>query len=236
MANDVTRRRFLRTAGGGAAAATAFSALSAEGAQQAGPTKIVAVCCSPRKGKTTAAALRVCLDAAKGVDPDLVEVELIELAGLKIPASVVAGVPLEPGERDDFPKVAAKLSGRNVGGIIVGSPVYFANMTALCKAFLDRCGMFRKKDFALSGKVGAVLAVGGVRNGGQELTIQSVQAALLCQEMILVGDGRPTGHFGARLWNAGDDDISQDKFGLTTARNLGRHVAEVALRQVSATR
>jgi hypothetical protein len=26
-----------------------------------------------------------------------------------------------------------------------------------------------------------------------------------------------------------DDDISQDEFGLSTAQNLGRHVAEVAL-------
>ena len=103
-------------------------------------------------------------------------------------------------------------------------------MSSLCKAFLDRCGMFRKNNFALSGKVGAVLAVGGVRNGGQELTIQSVQAALMCHEMVIVGDGRPTGHFGATLWNNGDDDISDDEFGVSTAKNLGRRVAEVALR------
>ena len=102
-------------------------------------------------------------------------------------------------------------------------------MTSLCKAFLERCGMFRKKGFALSGRVAGVLAVGGVRSGGQELVIQSVQAALFCHEMIVVGDGRPTGHFGARLWNDGDDDISQDEFGIATATNLGRHVAEVAL-------
>ena len=72
------------------------------------------------------------------------------------------------------------------------------------------------------------MAVGGVRNGGQELAIASVQAALLCQEMILVGDGRPTAHTGATLLNTGDD-ISADEFGLSTARNLGRRVAEVAL-------
>jgi len=43
-------------------------------------------------------------------------------------------------------------------------------------AFINRAGLFA-----------GVLAVGGVRSGGQELTIQSVQAALLCQEMVVVG-------------------------------------------------
>jgi hypothetical protein len=47
--------------------------------------------------------------------------------------------------------------------------------------------------------------------------------------MLLVGDGRPTAHRGATLWNS-KDDISGDEFGLSTAKNLGRRVAEVALR------
>jgi len=229
MTKNVTRRTFLGAAGPGVAAVAATSALSATAAENEAGIKIVGVGCSPRKGKTTAQALGICLESAKGVDPDRVEVELIELAGLNIPAQVVAGVPLGPGEKDDFPKVASKLADPKVVGILVGTPVYFANMTTLCKAFLDRCGMFRKNNFALSGKVGAVVAVGGVRSGGQELTIQSVQAALFCHEMLLVGDGRPTGHFGARLWNDGGDDITQDEFGVKTAKNLGRHVAEVAL-------
>lgn len=203
--------------------------MPAEGAEPDSAQKILGIACSPRKGKTTAQALAICLEAAKAVAPERVEVELVELAGLKIPAELAAGIPLETGQVDDFPQVAAKLSDPKVAAIIVGTPVYFANMTALCKAFIDRCGMFRKKNFALSGKVAGVVAVGGVRSGGQELVIQSVQAALFCHEMLVVGDGRPTGHFGARLWNDGSDDISKDEFGVATARNLGRHVAEVAL-------
>ena len=236
MATNVTRRTFLSAAGPGAAAVAATSALSATAAENGAAIKIIGVACSPRKGKTTAQALSICLEAAKGVDPDRIEIELIELAGLKIPAQVVAGIPLEPGEKDDFPEVASKLADPRVAGIVVGTPVYFANMTALCKAFIDRCGMFRKNNFALSGKVAGVVAVGGVRSGGQELVIQSVQAALFCHEMLVVGDGRPTGHFGARLWNDGSDDITQDEFGVTTAKNLGRHVAEVALVQSSLAR
>jgi hypothetical protein len=47
--------------------------------------------------------------------------------------------------------------------------------------------------------------------------------------MIIVGDGRPTAHSGATLWNFAKDDIAQDEMGLETAKNLGRRVAEVAL-------
>jgi hypothetical protein len=51
--------------------------------------------------------------------------------------------------------------------------------------------------------------------------------------MIMVGDGRPTAHTGATVWNPGTDDVSKDEFGLSTARNLGRRVAQVALRLVA---
>jgi multimeric flavodoxin WrbA len=227
MFSDVNRRKFLLSAGLGAAAAAISQSASAQ--ERSSRLKVVGVACSPRKGKTTAQALQIALDAAKGVAPDRIEIELVELAGLKIPGELAAGIPLEEGQRDDFPMVAEKLSDPSVAAILVGSPVYFANMTSLCKAFIDRCGVLRKNNFALSGKVGGVVAVGGVRSGGQELVIQSMQAALFCHEMLVVGDGRPTGHFGARLWNDGSDDISKDEFGVGTAKNLGRHVAEVAL-------
>ncbi|MCU0872947.1 MAG: flavodoxin family protein [Pirellulaceae bacterium] len=171
MARNLSRRRFLRAGAAVAATTVAVTAANtslAQGDQEPRKLKIIAVACSPRAGKTTAQALQVCLEAAKAVDPERIEVELIELAGLKIPAHVAVGLPLEPGEKDDFPAVAEKLGAANVAGIIIGSPVYFCNMSALCKAFLDRCFSFRARKFALANKVAAVVAVGGVRNGGQE--------------------------------------------------------------------
>ena len=51
-----------------------------------------------------------------------------------------------------------------------------------------------------------------------------------------VGDGRPTAHTGATLLNPGTDDIAGDEFGLATARNLGRRVAQVALRLARTTK
>ncbi len=225
MASDWTRRGFLG-ATGMAVAAGATRLPSAKAAGEApgkGKIRIVGVSCSPRKGKTTAAGLKVCLDAAAKVSP-AVETELVELAGMDIPVFD----PTARGAKGDFARLVPKLSDPAVGGIIVGTPVYFCNMTSLCKAFLDHCMVFRKNKLALANKVGGVLAVGGVRNGGQELTIQTVQAALMCQEMIVVGDGRPTAHIGATLVNQGDD-VSGDDFGLGTARNLGRRVAQTAL-------
>jgi len=190
------------------------------------PVKIIGVSCSPRKDRTTAAALRACLESAKSAGPEI-EVEFIDLGGLKINGDLAAGIPLAPGERDDFPAIEAKLRAPEVGGIIVGTPVYFSNMSSLCKAFLDRWMAFRST-FALRNKVGGAVAVGAARNGGQELTLQTVHAAMLCHDMILVSEGRPTARLGGILVSV-KDDVSQDQTGMATARSLGRRVAEVAL-------
>ena len=223
------RRKFLATtfAAGTAVSATTTAAV----AQDRKVVKIVGVSCSPRKGKTTAAALSICLEAAQAVDPS-VTTELVELAGRNIGVDDPANPKAAQG---GFADLIPVLSDPNVGGIIVGTPIYMGNMTSLCKAFLDHCIVFRQQKFALSGKVAGVVAVGAGRNGGQELALRCVQASLLCQEMIAVGDGQPTAHFGAALVNDGKDSIAGDEVGIATAKNLGRHVAQVAL-QLAATR
>ena len=233
MDQQFTRRKFMGAAGAAIAAGTATGSLaSTVSVQTSGKLlQILGINCSPRAGKTTAAGLQVALDAAAKVDSQI-DTLLIELAGKNIgvfdPVNASAG-------QGGFKELIPVLSDAAVAGIIIGTPVYFSGMSSLCKAFLDHCMVFRRT-FALSGKVGGVLAVGGVRNGGQELAIQSVQAALFCQEMLVVGDGKPTGHTGATLWNQGNDDISGDEFGLSTARNLGRRVAEIALKNKAATK
>jgi len=238
MENDQTRREFLTAAGvtiaAGAVGYAQAAGPGAAGAEPAGAAadkpmpkpadtvRIIAVSCSPHKGKSTATSLQVALDAAKEAGPR-VTVELVELAGLTIDGALAVGLPLVPGQKDDFPAVAAKLTDPAVRGIIIGTPVYFSGMSYLCKAFLDRWMAFRK-DFALTDKVAGVLACGGSRNGGQETTIRSVQDALFCHDMIVVGAGRPTSRFGAVVWAKGDDKDSA-----ANARNLGLRVAKVAL-------
>ena len=228
MADKYNRRKFLGTIGAAAAIDVAANAVYAAPGQKPDKIRITGIACSPRKAKTTAASLRLCLAAAEELDPRI-ETELIELAGMKIEGSLAAGLPLESGQKDDFAQLVPRLSGPKVAGIIIGTPVYFSNMTSLCKAFLDRCIAFRKSNFALSNKVAGVLAVGAARNGGQELAIQSVQAALLCQQMIVVGTARPSARIGATLWSDPGKEITQDEFGVGTAKDLGRRVAEVAL-------
>lgn len=229
MSNDLTRREFIAAAGV-VAAATGVAAGQPEAAQKQPGVKILGIATSYRKGKTTAAALAVCLDAAKAVDPQRITTELIELAEMKIPGCVAAGVELPPGEKDDFPGLMAKLADPEVAGIIIGSPVYFGEMSGLCKTFLDRWIAFRKNKFALSNKVAGAVAVGAGRNGGQEQTIRAIHTCLFGQEMIVVGDGQPTAHWGGTVWNKEKDDISTDEVGLASVKNLGRRVAEVALR------
>lgn len=229
--DSITRRNFVKSSvAAGAAAASVVAAAGPESTAPAdGRIKIVALSCSPRKGKTTAASLGVCLQAAREVS-NTIETELIELADFRINGNLAAGVSTQAGEQDDFPKLIPRLADPKVRGILIGTPVYFGNMSSLCKAFLDRAIVLWQDNFALGNKVAGVLAVGGTRNGGQEVTIQSVQVSLFCQEMILVGNGRPGPRLGATVWSGAEGGVLKDEYGMTTAKALGRRVAEVALR------
>ena len=172
-----------------------------------------------------------CLDAAGQVEG--VNTKLIELAGKTVGPCQACGActkELKCATDDDFGEFIEVFQDPAFAGLIIGTPVYFGMMTAQCKAFLDRTAVFRRNGWMLRDKVGGVLAVGRVRNGGQELTIQAVRTAMLCHDMICVSDGRPTAHFGAALWSGGAGGIPADKQGLETARNLGRRVAEVVTR------
>ena len=194
--------------------------------------KILGISCSPRQEQTTYADLDVCFTSARLINSSI-DTQLMELAGLDIRPCVACGgckKSLECSIQDDFSSLIPILADKEVAGMINGTPVYFGSMTAQCKAFLDRCVMFRRNGWIFQDRVAGILAVGGVRNGGQELTIQAVQAACLCQDMICVSDGRETAHFGAALWSGGPDGLENDAIGLETARNLGRRVAELACR------
>ena len=225
MSDKIARRALMGAAGAAVVAGTLGRGASAQA--QEGRIKIVGFASSPRKGMTTAAGVTVCLEAAQEHNPNI-ETELIDLADYSIPAQLAAGLPLREGEVDDFPEIAEKLRDPAVAGIIVGSPVYYNTMSGLCKAFIDRCGVFRSAGFELRNKVVGALAVGGVRNGGQELTVQAIQSAMMGQEVVICGTGVPTGRIGATLWNQGDS-IEGDEFGLVTARGLGQRVAELAV-------
>jgi len=223
----MNRRKFI-TKTFAAGAAVSISSTTANAGDRKS-VKILGISCSPRQGKSTATAVQAALDAAKKVD-SRIEVELIDLGGLEISGFTGGPKPAGSGKTtDDFDRVLPKLREPNVGGWIIGSPVYFRSMSALCKVFLERCAVLRKPSLLLADTVAGVLAVGSYRNGGQELVIDQIQNILLCHEMMIVG-GKPGAHQGATLWNAYKDDITKDEFGMDTAKKLGIRVAEAALR------
>ena len=215
----------------GAAAAidVAANAVYAGPSQTPDKVRIVGVACSPRKGKTTAAAVKAALDAAETVDPRI-KGELLDLGGLDISGWAGGAKPADAQlPKDEFDlMVLPKLRDPVPEGLIIGSPSYFRSMSALCKAFLERLAVLRSPSLLLADKPVGVLAVGAYRNGGQELVISQIQAAMLCHEVMLVG-GKPKAHQGATLWNAYNDDITKDEFGIATAKQLGIRVAEAAL-------
>ena len=220
MKENVTRRNFLATAGVAALAATSTSALAAD--SSGGKTlKILGVSCSPRKGMTTAKAVQAALDAAKAVDARI-EVEFIDLGGLSI--SGWSPTPV----KDDFDAILPKLNDPQLGGIIIGSPSYFRSLSSLCKAFIERCMPLREGTKPLMDKPVGALAVGGNRNGGQELVVQQILTAMLSYGMVAAG-GKSPAMLGGTLWNE-KEDVTQDEIGLQSAKLLGAHVAELALR------
>ncbi len=193
---------------------------------------ILGIAASPRPGQSTALALEEALRAASNT-VEGVRTRLIDLGERDIRGCVACGHctdKLECTQDDGFPGLIEVLADPALAGLILASPVYMGCMTAQAKAFLDRCAVFRRNGFMLRNKVGGALAVGGFRNGGQELTIQAIQAAMMVQDMVVVADGMPTAHFGATLYSGGEGGVMADEFGLTTARGLGRRVAELAAR------
>ena len=110
--------------------------------------------------------------------------------------------------------------------IVLGSPVYWSNMAGEVKTFIDdwqfKFGVF--PEFKLKNKVGAAFATGGQISSGKELTMLSILAAMLGNQMIIVSGG---GAFGASATTEGESpgiDVQE----MTGARELGRRVADVA--------
>ena len=110
--------------------------------------------------------------------------------------------------------------------IVVGSPVYWSNMSGEVKTFFDnwqfKFGVY--PDFKMRNKVGAAFATGGQISGGKEVTMLTILAAMLGNQMIVVSGG---GAFGASATTEGDSPGIDNKE-LSDARTLGRRVVEVA--------
>lgn len=116
---------------------------------------------------------------------------------------------------------------RRCDGLILGTPVYMGLVSGQLKVLMDRTVLFRVGGaFELSGKVGAGIACGGFRNGGQELALQNIHTFLLQQDMLAVADGPPFSHCGAAIAGVAE----QDELGLRTVDSVALRLAEAARR------
>ena len=103
--------------------------------------------------------------------------------------------------------------------IILGSPTYFACMTAEMKALIDRAGMVaRVNDFLFARKIGCSVVVN--RRGGALNVMDSINHMFLMSKMIVPG---------STYWNFGTamdkGDVKNDKEALENMTDLGQTIA-----------
>ena len=195
-------------------------------------TKILGVCGSPRKASTEY-VLRKALEAAEEVEG--VETDLILLRGKKINFCIHCNKCIKAGanyctvHKDDMTEFYERFY--SADAYLIASPVYEMNMTAQLAAFMDRFRMtfmlLKSNPDMFSDKFGAAIAVGGTRNGGQELTISAIHWFYHAQGIPIVNAG-PGGYGGAAVWSqdreaagAADDEIGMKNV-VTLARRLAR--------------
>lgn len=104
-------------------------------------------------------------------------------------------------------------------GIIIASPVYFADITAEAKALVERLGYVgRANPEILRRKVGA--AVIAARRAGAMHAFDSINHLFLISEMIVPGSS---------YWNIGmggpPGAVAQDEEGIRTMTTLGANIA-----------
>ncbi len=117
-------------------------------------------------------------------------------------------------------------------GYIIGSPVYSYNPTPEIIMFFNRMRPWRNcfPHDAMEGKVGGAIAVGGTRNGGQELTINAIINMYLAREILVVGGS--TGYYtGGKIWTQNKDKqgAMEDNIGMLSVEDIGARVAKAAL-------
>ncbi len=119
--------------------------------------------------------------------------------------------------KDDMQEVYAKLEWADA--LILGSPVYQGNISGQLKTLLDRCrAVVAKNPAFFEKKIGAAIAVGGDRIGGQEPTLRSIHDFYIINNAFSVGGGAFGANLGATIWSKdkGASGAEADKRGLKT--------------------
>lgn len=182
--------------------------------------RIVAANGSARADGNTASLLRAALAPLEAAGHDC---ELIQLAGKQIRGCTACYKCEETadlscsGLADDGNEVIERMV--EADALILGSPVYFGDVTAEMKAIIDRAGIVgRKNGNVWARKPGA--AVVAVRRAGAMHAFDTINHFFLIGEMIVVGSS---------YWNVGIGrnvgEVEADEEGMQTMERLGENMA-----------
>ncbi|CAK7031287.1 MAG: Iron-sulfur flavoprotein [Desulfovibrio sp.] len=179
----------------------------------------LAINASPRKNGNTEMLLRQVLDPVKkaGWRTEIIKIGGKPLAGCiacmqctkhKNNRCAITGDAL-----NDIYQVMAEAD-----AIILGSPTYFADVTAEMKALIDRAGFVAGANGrAFAGKIGA--AVMAVRRGGATHAFDTMNHLFQISGMVIPG---------SRYWNMGyglkEGDVAEDGEGLANMYHLGEMI------------
>ena len=183
--------------------------------------KVTAFNGSGRKDGNTCLLLKTVLDE---LEEEGIETELVQMAEQDpIQGCIACYRCMERKnmkcaiETDPFNQYFEKINKAN--GLLLGSPVYFSDVTAGMKALMERTGLVaRANGNLLRRKVGA--GVVAVRRAGSNHTLASLNYLFLISEMIIPGSS---------YWNMAlgrkPGDVLEDAEGLQTMRDLGKNMA-----------
>ncbi|MEJ5349509.1 MAG: flavodoxin family protein [Desulfosoma sp.] len=197
--------------------------------------KILALNGSHRKGGNTAIMLRIVLEEAQKGGA---ETELLELVDYRIDYCLSCHWCLREArcsiQDDEMLFLAEKLM--CCDALVLGSPVYFGNVTGRMKVFMDRTRFLHMRENLLAGKLGAAVTHAGLRNGGQEMTQMILERFLVLHGFRLVEPREP----GRPIYNSGisgtlfetvdqgrfrwKKSVLQDELTVEMCRALGRNL------------
>lgn len=179
--------------------------------------KVVAFNGSPRKdGNTTILINHVFRELEK----EGVETELVQLSGKKIHGCIACYKCFENKDqrcavKDDIANECIEKMIK-AEGIILGSPVYFTDVTAEMKALIDRAGFVSMANGGMyKNKVGA--AVVAVRRSGAVHTLDTLSHFFLAGQMIIIGRGIGVGR--------DKGEVEKDEEGMQSVKALGQRMA-----------
>ena len=182
--------------------------------------KVVAFNGSSRKNGNTGILLKTVMAELEAAG---IETELVDLAGKNLQGCIACYKCFKNkdqhcgGPKDELNDYLAKMIAAD--GILLGTPTYFADVSANMKALIERTGMVsRANGDLLQRKVGA--GVVAVRRAGAIHAFNSLNFFFFIGQMIVPGSS---------YWNLGigrePGEVENDKEGMDTMHTLGRNMA-----------